>query len=313
MTNINRILANIRKILLPDNFYIKIGKHIYISPLFILLGVAAYLGKYLDLFLISYISALFHEMGHIFMARNLNIKVKRLEFQPFGICGRLGVDFIKSPKKEILISIAGPLVSCLISLSTSLFLTSSIPINLNMNSYTWHIFDYIYWINISLFFINILPILPLDGGRVFKAILSEFMGVIRAYNIALKFSRIAIIILVGIATLLLLTQDYNFSLILIGVFLLGSLSSEQKNISLVSLKEILYHKNKLKESGLCTSARIAALETVPARSFLRMMSSHKYYIIDVIDEDGKIINSVTENQVLTALIEKSIRLTMGEI
>lgn len=308
-----KVWQNIKKILSPNNLYIRLGKRIFISPLFILLAIAAYFGEYIDLFLVSYFSALLHEIGHIYMANKLGIKVERVEFQPFGICGRLGVDFIKNPKKEIAIAAIGPIISGLISLCLYLFLTSQLAIELHMGKYVWHILDYAYWINLALFLLNILPVLPLDGGRIMKAVLSEFMGVIRAYNMAIRFSRVAITIIIGLSTLLLLTSNYNFSIILIAVFLLGSLSAEQKNISLVSLKEILYHKNKLKYSGLCSSVRIAALDTVPARSFLRMMSSHKYYIIDVINSDGKIIKSVTESQILSALIDKSIRLTMGEI
>ena len=42
-------------------------------------------------------------------------------------------------------------------------------------------------------------------------------------------------------------------------------------------------------------------------------AGYKYHIIDVIDDDGKITKTVTEGQLLNALISKSIRLSMGEI
>ncbi len=277
-------------------------KRLWISPLFVLLLAAAFFGGYLSLFLIAYGSAMLHELTHIFAARKLKIPVSRIEILPFGICGRLGVDFIKNPAFETSVAAAGPIMSGVLALA----LNFAAPYLMQYRHYYEYI-EYARNINLSLMALNLLPALPLDGGRIFKAALSMRMGAIRAYNITLKTSRIVIAALLLIAVALLVTSDFNFSLILIGVFLLGSLAAEQKNISLISLREILYHKNKLKDLGLCRAEHIAADENEPARSLLRLLSSHKYYIIDVIDSNGRLTKSVTESRVLATLINQSIR------
>lgn len=173
--------------------------------------------------------------------------------------------------------------------------------------------DYGIKINLSLMILNLVPALPLDGGRIAKAIISINLGAVRASNLMLKISRVPIIGMLLVSVWLLLTNDFNLSLILIGAFLLGNLSIEQKNISLISLKEILYYKTRLKRTEFCQVTRMAAHESVPARLFLRKLGCYKYHIIDVIDDDGKITKTVTEGQLLNALISKSIRLSMGEI
>lgn len=285
--------------------FIKLGKSFWVSPLFLVLAAASWFGGYFELFSIAYCSALVHELMHIAAARRLGIPVARVEVLPFGICGRLGVEFIKSPKNELLVAIAGPLTSG--ALAFAFLLTA--PYFPQFGEWI----DYGKNVNLSLMLLNLMPTLPLDGGRVVKALLSEMIGVIRAYNIVLKLSRVVISVIIVLAVVLLLVSDFNFSLIMIGVFLLGSLSAEQKNISIVSLKEILYHKNKLHDSGLCRSERLATNSSTPARQFLRRISSHKYYIIDVVDDNGRITKSVTESQVLSALINRSIRLSFGDI
>lgn len=91
------------------------------------------------------------------------------------------------------------------------------------------------------------------------------------------------------------------------------MSIEQKNISVISLKEILYYKTRLKEPEFCQVTRMAAMNQFRKGLFLRKLGCYKYHIIDVIDDDGKITKTVTEGQLLNALISKSIRLSMGEI
>lgn len=284
--------------------FIKLNK-LWISPLFLILLVSAWFGGYLELFLIAYCSAMLHELTHVFTARRLKVPVSRIEVLPFGICGRLGVDFIKNPACEFCIAAAGPIMSGILAAAAH-FAAAALPQFYAELVYARNI-------NAALAMLNLLPALPLDGGRILKAILAERIGVIRAYNTVLKISRAAVAAIIAASVILLLVCSFNFSLILIGVFLLGSLAAEQKSISMISLKEILYHKNKLKDLGLCRSERLAADSHTAARRFLRSISSHKYYIIDIVGDDGKIIKTVTEGQVLEALINRSIRISFGEI
>ena len=69
------------------------------------------------MFFIAYASALVHELAHIAAANRLKVGISRIEIHPFGICGKLGAGFIKSPVKEILIAGAGPLCLSLIHIS----------------------------------------------------------------------------------------------------------------------------------------------------------------------------------------------------
>ena len=129
----------------------------------------------------------------------------------------------------------------------------------------------------------------------------------------IRFSRMIVALLLLAAALLLVTSGYNFSMILISVFMLGNLASEQRNISLIQLKEILYHKEKLPRGKLSDCVPVAAYGSTPARVLLKKLSYNKYYIINVLDDGGEIVKTLTESQVVDALINRSVRIKLSEI
>ena len=284
---------------------IPMGTRLSVSPFFLIMAGFAILWGYADMFFIAYASALVHECAHIIMARSLKVGITRIEIMPFGICGKLSAGFIKNPYKEIMIAAAGPMCSGILALILC-FAASKLP------EYREYI---VYGININLaiMILNLLPALPLDGGRMLKGLLSINCGAVRAYNMMVRISYVPIGGIIVVSVMLLLLNDFNMSLILIGAFLLGNLSLEQKNINIISLREILYYKDSLSRERFCPVVRMAAHSSVSAGLFLRRLGCYKYHIIDVINDDGIIIKTVTESQVISALINRSIRLTMGEI
>ncbi len=284
---------------------IPMGERLSVSPFFLIMAAAAMFFGYADMFFIAYLSAFFHECAHIAAARSLRVGISRIEILPFGICGKLGAGFVKNPYKEILIAAAGPLCSGILALSLC-FVSPKVPELKALCAYAVNV-------NLALLLINLVPALPLDGGRIVKGLISINSGAVRAYNIMLRVSRFPIAVIVAVSVMLLLMNDFNLSLIMIGAFLLGNLSFEQKNLSMISLREMLYYKDALRRDRLCPVIRMAAHSEARAGLFLRRLGSYKYHIIDVIDDNGEIIKTVTESQIISALINRSVRLTMGEI
>lgn len=110
----------------------------------------------------------------------------------------------KSARDEILIAAAGPAVSlALAGLGWILFaLTGFVG------------FFYLLWTNLLLGVFNLLPALPMDGGRIFRAALSSRMGHLRATALAVK---VAKGVAVGLGVLGLVFS--NFWLVALAVML----------------------------------------------------------------------------------------------
>lgn len=280
------------------------NRRIKINWLVIPLLLAAFFGHYLTMFGIAYITALLHEGAHILTAKLCGVKIARLEIQPFGVCGVLESHLIKNPAYEILIALAGPMLNLLFF---------SILFFLDKYGISYPYMPYAASVNLAMLLLNLLPTLPLDGGRILKALLTLKLGGLKAYLTMVKLSRICIAVLLAAAIALLVTAKFNFSLILIAAFLLGNLGNEQKNISLMAMKEILYHKEKLRRDDVNRITFIAVYADMPAGKVLHTFTYHKYYMIQVLDHDERLIKTLTEGQVLRALIEKSVRTPIGEI
>ena len=122
--------------------------------------------EYLALFLIVTL----HEFGHALACRQVGGTSNQIVLWPLG-----GVAYVNAPPRPgaTLWSIAaGPLVnvalfpilSGLAFLGRSLGWAEAMP-----NAYAWLVA--VSWINVGLLIFNILPIYPLDGGQILRALL----------------------------------------------------------------------------------------------------------------------------------------------
>ena len=110
-----------------------------------------------------YLSVLVHELSHSIVARGYGLPVRRILLYPLG-----GVSEIEkepqTPAREFLVSAAGPVVSLLLGAAgwglTKVW-DAGIPGSLVRQ---------LMWANIIVGVFNLLPGLPLDGGRMLRAV-----------------------------------------------------------------------------------------------------------------------------------------------
>lgn len=269
-----------------------ISFNIFTLPAFIF----AFFFDYAGLFFVSFLSVLIHELAHILCAKAMNVKISHIEIHPFGVCAVLKNGYINDSEKEFFIAFAGPFTSLFIAMVTAILKPPG-----------W---EYIFDINTCICAINLLPALPLDGGRMIKSMLTYKMGILRAYNISQKFGKVLILILLPLSLIVLIKTKFNFSYVLITAFLAGNIYDEQKNITLITLKEILENPNKT--AHLKRTKIYSASKDECARKILKLIS-YDYFLILNITEDGKIIATLTEEQILNGILDKGITSTFAEI
>lgn len=108
-------------------------------------------------------SVLAHELGHCLAARSLDVPVLEVRLYLLGGVSELG-RLPDSPREEAVIAAAGPGVSALLAGIFGLLVGSTTP-----HSVTWLLFIELALANLVVAAFNILPALPLDGGRVLRA------------------------------------------------------------------------------------------------------------------------------------------------
>jgi Zn-dependent protease/CBS domain-containing protein len=121
-----------------------------------------------------FLSILLHELGHSLTARRRGIAVRSITLFVFGGIARLASE-PKRPRDEIVIALAGPLVSVALGMGfiglAELLPTSSGPAGILGEAFSW-----LGAINLVLAVFNGVPGFPLDGGRVLRGIVWAVTG-----------------------------------------------------------------------------------------------------------------------------------------
>ncbi|MCS7088362.1 MAG: site-2 protease family protein [Thermoflexales bacterium] len=172
-----------------------------------------------------------HELGHSIAAQAFGIPVREIVLLPLG-----GVALIsKNPDKplhELIIAIAGPLVN--VAIAVVLFFVTGATLRATLLDGRGTLGELIMqpsletlllWLlaaNITLVVFNMIPAFPLDGGRVFRALLAFFLGFPRATQIA---STVGQVLAIALGVLGFISG--NFILVLIAVFVFFGAGQEQ--------------------------------------------------------------------------------------
>ncbi len=131
-------------------------------------------------------SVLLHELGHALVARHYGVHVSGIELSFFGGAAKM-VQMPRSANHEIAIAAAGPAVSLMLA-GLGLGLGALAPFSVPGKELLE-----IGGINLVLAAFNLIPALPMDGGRILRAVLTRRMDFVRATDIAVDVARVVAI------------------------------------------------------------------------------------------------------------------------
>lgn len=181
---------------------------------------------------ILFIIVTLHELGHSFAAQYYGIPVKQIVLSPIGGVAQLR-EMPDKPVQEFVIAFAGPAVNFLIAavMGAMIFLFNIDLINplavlSGQGGFSFNaLFSYVFVSNIFLALFNLLPAFPLDGGRIFRALLAMRLEYARATNIAAAVGRGAAILL-GLYAL----STGSFFMVFIAIFIYTAAGQEAQYV-----------------------------------------------------------------------------------
>jgi Zn-dependent protease len=236
-------------------------------------------------------SVVFHELAHSVVAQHYKIKVMSITLFLFGGLARIGREPSKAIQ-EFNIAIAGPLASGFLA---GLFfgLTVLFPGRAMLGAAA----NYLWQSNLALALFNLLPGFPLDGGRVFRAIVwgatKDFTKATRVAGASGKL--IAYIMIIGGVWMAIHYSSWGYIwLAFIGWFLLNA---AQASVAQVTIKETL--------TGLCAADVMShEVPTIPGNMSLQEYSSE-------VLRTGRRIHIVTMDDRLVGLMNVAALNTVG--
>jgi len=176
-----------------------------------------YITHQIKIYILLMIFAFLHELAHTLMGIILGIKPSIFAIKPVGF----SITFFNKPSdynfkvlngnlldvKNICVYLAGPLTNIVCTMI------------LLFCKFNTQIRQELIYINLIIAFVNFLPMYPLDGGRIFKSLVSIFLGRKRGYKLTEKVSFFVLILVLGISSLVVL-KVRNFGLVIMIAYLI---------------------------------------------------------------------------------------------
>ncbi len=201
---------------------------------FLLLIIAFFIIFYPDFYfpfltIFLFVFVFLHELAHSIVAKHYHIEVRKIVLYPIGGVSEIE-EIAENPSIEWRLAISGPLSS--LAIGVALLGISQLIMILSANTASPYLllierflFD-LASLNLLLGAFNLIPALPMDGGRVFRALLSRKLKYSDATKYAVYIGRIFAIAFVIIGFF------WNFWLILIGIFVYMGASEESGQTAL---------------------------------------------------------------------------------
>ncbi len=238
-----------------------------------------------------FVCVVLHELGHSLAAIKLGGEVKSITLLPIGGMAHMS-RMPEEPKKEFIVSAAGPLVNIVIAALLWVYLESlhSTPVSqMEFESITINNFPLMLMAaNLFIVAFNLIPAFPMDGGRLFRSALSIRMSRLKATQIAKDIGQVFAIFFI-IAGLF-----FNPFLVIIGFFILLGAKGEYE---MIKYQDVL--KNYTVDDILSTS--YAELD---ADDSLGKAAEELIHISDngfVIKSDGEYAGILTKNDLINGL------------
>lgn len=280
---------------------VKKRRKIYFHPAFLVVCAISFAFDFYEQFFIMWGIMLFHEGGHFIAAKYLGMKIKIFKIMPFGAELRFENQHKVKGMREIALSISGPLVNLLFCISSIAFLPQT------------ESSQFFICANASVFIFNMLPVLPLDGGRIMKALFYLRSGEISSVKYVLVISKIFDVILIILGFGILYYTEFNFSILLIGVFVMFYIFDENKNYALLEKKAALDYKSKLVGKNSLKTRSISAKDGGSAASLLNNFTYKDFCVVNVLDKHYTITGILTEAEIIDYLMNIDSGATVFDI
>ncbi|MCH5287321.1 MAG: hypothetical protein J1E43_07860 [Christensenellaceae bacterium] len=282
------------------------GTTVWLHPAALVLAAYMTAVGFGNLLVVGFISILLHEGAHALMSACFGKAPEDVEITPLGALMRLEDDEALSLSKRLLVLMAGPVMTLLLCY-LALFLTQA-------GWLPWGAGRQFFLCNAAILFVNLLPALPLDGGRLLAMGLSCLLRretvqtVMRAIGTAL-----GLICVVLNLWLSWSSGGWNLSLAAAGCFLMYSAARSTTTHAMAELRDFMDRKSRLESCGSMPCRWVTLSGDAQLRQAVRCLHPRRHTMFCVV-RDGTADHRgfLSEQAVIAAYLDDPSR-AAGEL
>lgn len=249
-----------------------------------------YFAELLTLFAIVII----HELGHVAAARSFGWTVLRIELLPFGGVAETDDGGRSSAWQEAAVALAGPLQNGWMALVA--FALGRLGV--------WESDWCAYFIeaNVMIGLFNLLPILPLDGGKLMQALISRWLPYYRTLVLCSLVGLLLGALLAAAALANIRSGGVQLNLLAISLFLVYSNWYGYRNASFYFMRFLMNREpllERLIERGTLAQP-IVIYRHRRLADIVRLFMRDKYHLVYVLNDRGRVQLVVPEQRLLDA-------------
>jgi stage IV sporulation protein FB len=272
-----------------------------VHPFFFLVFFVAFIQGFLYEVLLLFAIVLIHELGHACTAKAYGWRVVKVELLPFGGVAEVDEHGNRPPREEAVVILAGPLMNVIMIVFAFLF-----------QGIGWWQQDFVYLFveyNVILLLFNLLPIWPLDGGKLLQLGIGLFLPFKKAIRYSLLTSGVCLTLYFIV---IVLYYPLYLSLWIVGLFLIVAQYLEWKQ-SPYQFMRFLMERYRLQQDGKTNPEHRVRTVTVSSSRRLSAcvdrLHKDKTHYFCLIDERGRLQHIINEKELLEAYFKTNTHLT----
>jgi len=216
-----------------------------------------------------------HESAHTLTANYLGAKVEKVRFLPLGFFAKInGLEKLRAWERYVIYG-SGVMAN---GIAAAWAYAVS---RLSYVGVDW--LDNLAFYSLVLCIFNLLPILPLDGGRITRQFLSNRIGINRANKIMQITGKVAGVILILLGMVQIILYYYNISLFCAGIYII----KKNKNITAEQQMEfyrVLEGKTTQERARKMLTKTIRLYSSTPIKKALSRLTPDHFMEFEVVFE-----------------------------
>ena len=278
---------------------------VLLHPAVFLFMLYAYWIGHFTFTLLAFISIILHETAHGIVAALCGHPPVEIEITPLGAVMRQEDISHATFIQRLVTILAGPAFTLLVC-TCSLLVAKTEVISLSLARQC-------FLCNWALLVMNILPFLPLDGGRLLHLILEQLLprGLVVTVMRAISYVGGLFFILLNLC-LSLRNGGWNLSLAFAGCCIIYNASTFMVTQAMEELRYFVDRKILLERSGILPISSYAVTHTTPLRKLIRMLPGRKYAVFQCTELGSqKPLGRLDETEIIHLYLQEPSQ-TIGE-